>query len=85
MGIGKTFGEAFIKSQLAAGVNFADSGKVFISVKDADKDFLNGLGKILIDEGFDLIATRGTAAKLLENGLPVVKVNKVKEGRPHVE
>ncbi|MAW34153.1 MAG: carbamoyl phosphate synthase large subunit [Proteobacteria bacterium] len=84
MGIGKTFGEAFIKSQLAAGVKFADSGKVFISVKDNDKDFLNGLGKILVDEGFDLLATKGTAAKLLENGLPVVKVNKVKEGRPHV-
>ena len=84
MGVGKTFGEAFIKSQLGAGVRIPDSGDVFISVKDADKVHLAGLAKILLEEGFNILATSGTSKYLAKEGLVVAKVNKVKEGRPHI-
>ncbi len=84
MGIGKTFGEAFIKSQLAAGVKLPGKGKVLISVKDADKVHLKELGSSLSDRGFGLLATSGTADRLKMEDIPVTKVNKVKEGRPHV-
>ena len=84
MGVGKTFGEAFIKSQLGAGVRIPDSGNVFISVKDEDKVHLAKLAEILLDEGFSILATSGTSAHLEKNGIKVSKVNKVKEGRPHI-
>jgi carbamoyl-phosphate synthase large subunit len=84
MGVGDTFAEAFLKSQLAAGVRLPQKGKVFISLKDADKPRAIELAKILVDLGFTLVATRGTAAALAAAGVPVTPVNKVHEGRPHV-
>lgn len=84
MGVGETFGEAFVKSQLAAGVILPESGTVFISVKDQDKAKAVDIAKGLHDLGFKLVATRGTAAALEEAGLPVLAVNKVTEGRPHI-
>jgi len=84
MGVGETFGEAFVKSQLAAGVILPESGTVFISVKDQDKVKAVGIAKGLHELGFKLVATRGTAAAFEEAGLPVLAVNKVTEGRPHI-
>jgi carbamoyl-phosphate synthase large subunit len=84
MGVGETFAEAFLKSQLAAGVKLPVRGKVFISLKDADKSRAIELAKILVELGFALVATRGTAAALAEAGVPVTAVNKVHEGRPHI-
>jgi carbamoyl-phosphate synthase large subunit len=84
MGVGETFAEAFVKSQLAAGVRLPSSGKVFISVKNADKPKILDLSRTLARLGFQLIATRGTAAALDEAGLTVTPVNKVMEGRPHI-
>ncbi|UCH46481.1 MAG: carbamoyl-phosphate synthase large subunit [Betaproteobacteria bacterium] len=84
MGVGDSFAEAFVKAQLAASVRMPESGKVFLSVKDADKDKVVELGQILDSLGFDLIATRGTAAALAAAGLEVTAVNKVMEGRPHI-
>ncbi|WP_321531752.1 carbamoyl-phosphate synthase large subunit [uncultured Desulfuromonas sp.] len=83
MGLDKDFGKAFAKAQMGAGVNLPLSGKVFISVKDSDKPETIAIAKKLVDAGFSLIATGGTATTLQENGLPVERVNKVKEGRPH--
>ena len=84
MGVGETFGEAFVKSQLAAGVILPESGTVFISVKDQDKAKAVDIAKGLHELGFKLVATRGTAAALEEASLPVLVVNKVTEGRPHI-
>ena len=84
MGVGDTFAEAFVKAQLGANVKMPDGGKVFLSVRDADKDKVVELGEILASLGFDLIATRGTAAALAAAGLEVSPVNKVMEGRPHI-
>lgn len=84
MGVGKTFTEAFVKSQLAAGVKLPTSGKVFLSVKDADKTKIVAIAKKLLDSGFELLATRGTAVALEAAGLAYTRVNKVAEGRPHI-
>ncbi|ABI58732.1 carbamoyl-phosphate synthase large subunit [Nitrosomonas eutropha] len=84
MGIGKTFAEAFFKSQLAAGVQLPVSGNVFISVRDGDKPEVVSIAARLIKLGFSLYATKGTAYSLSQAGLPVVTVNKVAEGRPHI-
>jgi carbamoyl-phosphate synthase large subunit len=84
MGVGATFAEAFIKSQLAAGEKLPVSGKVFLSVRNADKPRAIEVGRSLAALGFTLVATRGTAAALAAAGLPVTPVNKVAEGRPHV-
>jgi carbamoyl-phosphate synthase large subunit len=84
MGVGETFAEAFVKSQLAAGVRMPNSGKVFISVKNADKPRVVDIAKQLAALGFQLLATRGTASALADAGLSVTAVNKVMEGRPHV-
>jgi carbamoyl-phosphate synthase large subunit len=84
MGIGATFGEAFVKSQLAAGDRLPESGKVFISVRDADKPGAVAIAHDLVALGFQLVATRGTAAALAADGLAVLPINKVAEGRPHV-
>ena len=84
MGVGRTFGEAFVKSQLAAGEALPASGKVFISVRNADKPRTIEIARALIELGFGLIATRGTAATLAAAGLPVTPINKVAEGRPHI-
>jgi len=84
MGIDTTFEMAFAKSQLAAGQKLPLSGTVFVSVKDSDKkDVLRSVA-ILSQTGFNIVATRGTAAYLRENGIPVKDVNKVSEGRPHI-
>jgi carbamoyl-phosphate synthase large subunit len=84
MGVGETFGEAFVKSQLAAGVKLPTSGKAFISVRDGDKLAAVQVARDLADLGFSLLATRGTAAVLSSHGIPVAQVNKVAEGRPHI-
>jgi carbamoyl-phosphate synthase large subunit len=84
MGVGESFAEAFLKSQLAAGVRLPSSGNVFVSVKNADKARVIDVARTLAELGFDLVATRGTAAALAAAGLPVTPVNKVAEGRPHV-
>ncbi|HWS75400.1 MAG TPA: carbamoyl phosphate synthase large subunit, partial [Quisquiliibacterium sp.] len=72
------------KSQLAAGVRLPESGTVFISVKNADKPAAVELAKALHEIGFKLVATKGTAAAISAQGIPVAPVNKVPEGRPHV-
>lgn len=84
MGIGKTFGEAFAKSQIAAGVALPKVGKVFISVRDADKDEAANVAKALIDLGFEIIATHGTATFLDSQNIACSHVNKVRQGRPHI-
>ncbi len=84
MGVGETFGEAFIKSQIAAGVKMPTGGNAFISVRDGDKLGAVPVARDLVDLGFTILATRGTAAVLMSHGLPVTPVNKVAEGRPHI-
>ncbi len=89
MGVGRSFGEAFVKSQIAAGTKLPDAGKsggakVFLSVKNSDKARMVEVARDLLTMGFALTATRGTAAALTSAGLPVDVVNKVTEGRPNV-
>ena len=84
MGVGETFAEAFVKSQLAAGVKLPSSGKVFISVREADKSGAVEIARSLEQLNFTLLATRGTAAVITAAGVAVTVVNKVAEGRPHI-
>jgi carbamoyl-phosphate synthase large subunit len=84
MGVGKTFGEAFVKSQLAASARLPETGTAFISVRDGDKLAVVPVARELLDLGFRLIATRGTAGVLAAHGIEVTVVNKVAEGRPHI-
>jgi carbamoyl-phosphate synthase large subunit len=84
MGVADTFAEAFVKSQLAAGVRLPSGGKVFISVRNSDKPKVVEIARALAALGCTLLATRGTAAALAGAGLQVTAVNKVAEGRPHV-
>jgi carbamoyl-phosphate synthase large subunit len=84
MGIGETFGEAFVKSQLAAGVKLPEGGRAFISVRDGDKVTAVQVARDLVELGFTLLATRGTAGILKSHGIQVTEVNKVAEGRPHI-
>ncbi len=84
MGVGKTFAEAFGKATLGSGYPMPKEGNAFLSVKDGDKEGLLPIAKQLRDLGFNLCATRGTAAFLNEKGLPATQVNKVNEGRPHI-
>jgi carbamoyl-phosphate synthase large subunit len=84
MGVGESFGEAFVKSQLAAGVKLPKGGQAFISVRNADKQKIVEIGAQLVGLGFTLLATRGTATALQAGGLVVTVVNKVAEGRPHI-
>ena len=84
MGVGKTFGEAFVKSQLGAGTKLPRSGRVFISVKQSDKLRVVEVARHLLAMGFELIATKGTAAAITAHGLTCRVVNKVAEGRPHI-
>lgn len=83
MGIDSNFYQAFAKAQQAAGVRLPVKGKVFISLKDDDKETFLEPARRLVAGGFTLVATRGTASYLQANGLPVTAINKVKEGRPH--
>ena len=84
MGVGRTFEEAFVKSQMAASVKLPSSGKVFISVKETDKNKVGDIARDLHTAGFSILATRGTAAVISAAGVPVQVVNKVAEGRPHI-
>ncbi len=83
MGLDASFERAFAKSQLGAGIKLPDTGTVFLSIRDADKKGLAVLARRLHDMGFSILATKGTAARIREAGLPVAVVNKVLEGRPH--
>jgi carbamoyl-phosphate synthase large subunit len=84
MGVGRSFGAAFAKAQLAAGNKTPPVGCAFLSVRDADKARLLPLGRQLIERGYTLVATSGTAAALNAAGVACQRVNKVAEGRPHV-
>jgi carbamoyl-phosphate synthase large subunit len=84
MGVGETFGEAFVKSQIAAGVKLPQGGRAFISVRDGDKVAAVSIARDLVQLGFSLLATRGTAGVLKSHGIAVSAVNKVAEGRPHI-
>ncbi len=84
MGVGVDFAEAFAKSQLAINNVIPSSGKAFLSVRDADKEKIIVVGKYLHSLGFDLVATGGTATVLAKSGIDVKRINKVREGRPHI-
>jgi len=84
MGIGRSFGEAFAKAQLAAGVELPHSGSAFLSVRNVDKPALVEIARELKILGFELMATQGTAHALRKAGIPCTVVNKVLEGRPHI-
>ncbi|VXC99347.1 carbamoyl-phosphate synthase large subunit [Pseudomonas sp. 9AZ] len=84
MGVGDTFGEAFAKAQSGASEILPNAGVAFISVRDDDKPLVAGVARDLIELGFEVVATAGTAKLIEAAGLPVRRVNKVTEGRPHV-
>ncbi|MHB1199727.1 MAG: carbamoyl-phosphate synthase large subunit [Polaromonas sp.] len=84
MGVGKTFGEAFVKSQLGAGTHLPRFGKVFLTVKNDDKPRAVEVARALIALKFELVATKGTAAAIQAAGIACAVVHKVTEGRPHV-
>ncbi|NLC23825.1 MAG: carbamoyl-phosphate synthase large subunit, partial [Oxalobacter sp.] len=84
MGVGKTFGEAYVKSQMGAGVTLPRSGKVFLSIKDSDKPRAVKVARELIRLGFSIVATRGTAETIRQAGMEAETINKMAEGRPHV-
>jgi carbamoyl-phosphate synthase large subunit len=84
MGIGDTFGEAYGKAMMGAGLSLPSTGKAFLSVKDADKGAAVLLARKLSRLGFGIVATLGTAARLLEVGMNVESVFKVNEGRPNI-
>ncbi|MEI6485092.1 MAG: carbamoyl-phosphate synthase large subunit [Sphingomonadales bacterium] len=84
MGIDGDFATAFAKSQLAASTVLPQTGRVFISVKDSDKPQIIDAARDLVSMGFEIVATEGTAAALEAAAIPVTRVNKVAEGRPHI-
>src|SRR6201990_2055922 len=84
MGTGRTFGEAYAKAETASGVTLPRNGVCFISVRDRDKAGAVGLARKLIERGFEVLATDGTARTLKEAGIACRRVNKVREGRPHI-
>ena len=84
MGVGASFGEAYYKAQQGAGERLPASGKVFLAVRDEDKPLLTKTAKNFQALGYEIVATRGTAAYLKEQGIEVGVVNKVLEGRPHI-
>jgi carbamoyl-phosphate synthase large subunit len=84
MGVGRQFGEAFAKAMLATGMRLPSSGAAFLSVRDNDKPAAAMLARLLAKAGFKLLATGGTASVIEQAGLEVTRVNKVKEGRPHI-
>jgi carbamoyl-phosphate synthase large subunit len=85
IGLDTDFALAFAKSQLGAGVDLPREGTVFVSVRDSDKDRVLTAVRLLTEIGFKVMATSGTARFLAENGIEAIKVNKVQEGRPHIE
>jgi carbamoyl-phosphate synthase large subunit len=84
MGTGRSFGEAYAKAQLASGVLLPEQGMALLSVRDRDKDAAVELAKVLMTRGFDIAATHGTAEHLSSKGVICRRVNKVREGRPHI-
>jgi carbamoyl-phosphate synthase large subunit len=84
MGVGRSFGEAMLKSQLGAGSRLPTQGTVVITVKNSDKPRAVKVAADLVALGFNVVATKGTAAAIAEAGVPVKVVNKVKDGRPHI-
>ena len=84
MGVGRTFGEAYAKAQLASNIVLPTSGTALLSVRDRDKSGCIELANVLVARGFDLVATRGTAEFLQAAGLECRRANKVREGRPHI-
>ena len=84
MGVGRGFAEAYAKAQLAAGVVLPRAGNIFLSVRDADKPRVVAVARRLLERGFELYATRGTAAVLSAAGIACKRINKVAEGRPHI-
>jgi carbamoyl-phosphate synthase large subunit len=84
MGTGRFFGESYAKAQLAAGIVLPRSGTALISVRERDKPEAVMLARILVDRGFEIVATEGTARAISDAGVPCRKVNKVREGRPHI-
>jgi carbamoyl-phosphate synthase large subunit len=84
MGAGASFAEAYGKAQTAASDTIPNKGRVFLSVRDADKDQLPEIAKGLVELGFALVATQGSAKIISEAGMEVQLVNKVQEGRPHI-
>jgi carbamoyl-phosphate synthase large subunit len=84
MGVGASFGEAFAKSQLAAGGPLPPSGRAFISVRDGDKRAIVPVARQLADAGFELVATGGTNETLHAASIACERINKVTEGRPHI-
>jgi carbamoyl-phosphate synthase large subunit len=84
MGVGESFGEAYGKAQLGAGTQLPRRGKALLSVRDADKRRLVEVARELLDLGFVLYGTHGTAAAVRDAGIDCVGVNKVLEGRPHI-
>ena len=84
MGMGSSFGEAFAKAQLSAGERLPSSGKIFISIRDKDKQTIIPIAKRFVELGFGIVSTKGTAASLLAEGLPVEIILKIHEGRPNV-
>jgi carbamoyl-phosphate synthase large subunit len=84
MGVGRTFGEAMLKSQLGAGSRLPTKGTVVITVKNGDKDRAVSVARDLVALGFAVVATKGTAAAIAAGGVPVKTVNKVNDGRPHI-
>jgi carbamoyl-phosphate synthase large subunit len=84
MGVGRSFGEAMLKSQLGAGSRLPTQGTVVITVKNGDKPRAVKVAGDLVALGFNVVATKGTAAAIAEAGVPVKVVNKVKDGRPHI-
>ncbi|WP_376690885.1 carbamoyl-phosphate synthase large subunit [Wenzhouxiangella sp. EGI_FJ10409] len=84
MGVGRSFGSAVARAQQGVGINVKFSGRVFLSVRDADKERLLPVARELVERGFTLIATQGTWQHLVENGIECDYVNKVIQGRPHI-
>jgi carbamoyl-phosphate synthase large subunit len=84
MGVGRTFGEAYAKAQLASGVVLPRQGAALLSVRDRDKESAVELARVLADQGFDIVATHGTAQHLASAGVSCRRANKVREGRPHI-
>jgi carbamoyl-phosphate synthase large subunit len=84
MGLDSSFGLAFAKAQLGGGMRLPRQGKVFISIRDDDKEKVSEIAQRLYRMGFELIATQGTAAYLQTKGIPAEVVNKIQQGSPHI-
>lgn len=84
MGIDSDMGKAYAKSQIAAGQNLPESGKIFISVKDSDKSAIIEIGKRFSEMGFDILSTFGTGKVLTDHGIPATFMKKIAEGRPNI-